>query len=456
MSNILKLADIVKIKGGKRLPKGENLQITPNAHPYIRVRDMKGKFIPTDELEYVPDHIFPKIKNYIVNTNDVIVSIVGTIGLVSIITEKLNNASQTENCAKLSGLDRIDAEYLYYFLISEIGQAELQKATVGAVQPKLPLYGLENVFIDWKTRTEREEIVKQLNSLDNKIQLNTQINQTLEQIAQALFKSWFVDFDPVRAKVQALSDGLTLEQSELAAMQAISGKTPEELTVLSQTQPERYAELVETAKAFPCEMVVVDGVEVPKGWEVSTISECSLKIQNGGTPKRSNLEYWDNGDISWLSSGEVCNNKVLVQSKEYITDLGLKGSAAKLIPPYSTLVAIYASPTAGKCAFSGFETSTNQAVCAIIPKEEYTFFNYYYLQLQEKYFANQASGSAQQNISKKIIEETPVLIPNKVILKKFNLLAKPIINKTIENLKENNNLEKKRDLLLPKLLNGEV
>ena len=117
MSDILKLADIVKIKGGKRLPKGENLQITPNAHPYIRVRDMKGKFIPTDELEYVPDHIFPKIKNYIVNTNDVIVSIVGTIGLVSIITEKLNNASQTENCAKLSGLDRIDAEYLYYFLI---------------------------------------------------------------------------------------------------------------------------------------------------------------------------------------------------------------------------------------------------------------------------------------------------------------------------------------------------
>ena len=456
MSDILKLADIVKIKGGKRLPKGENLQITPNAHPYIRVRDMKGKFIPTDELEYVPDHIFPKIKNYIVNTNDVIVSIVGTIGLVSIITEKLNNASQTENCAKLSGLDRIDAEYLYYFLISEIGQAELQKATVGAVQPKLPLYGLENVSIDWKTRTEREEIVKQLNSLDNKIQLNTQINQTLEQIAQALFKSWFVDFDPVRAKVQALSDGLSLEQAELAAMQAISGKTPEELTALSQTQPERYAELAETAKAFPCEMVEVDGVEVPKGWVVSTISECSLKIQNGGTPKRSNLEYWENGDISWLSSGEVCNNKVLVQSKEYITDLGLKGSAAKLIPPYSTLVAIYASPTAGKCAFSGFETSTNQAVCAIIPKEEYTFFNYYHLQLQEKYFANQASGSAQQNISKKIIEETPVLIPNKVILKKFNLLAKPIMNKTIENLKENNNLERKRDLLLPKLLNGEV
>ena len=348
----------------------------------------------------------------------------------------------------------IDKFYFYYKL--KLISDSLKDNGNGSIFVHITKSFMENFKIKIPSLEKQKYISNILSNLDKKIRFNTQINQTLEQIAQALFKSWFVDFDPVRGKVQALSDGLSLEQAELAAMQAISGKTPEELTALSQTQPDRYAELSKTAKAFPCEMVEIDGVEVPKGWLVSTISECSLKIQNGGTPKRSNLEYWENGDISWLSSGEVCNNKVLVQSKEYITDLGLKGSAAKLIPPYSTLVAIYASPTAGKCAFSGFETSTNQAVCAIIPKEEYTFFNYYHLQLQEKYFANQASGSAQQNISKKIIEETPVLIPNKVILKKFNLLAKPIMNKTIENLKENNNLERKRDLLLPKLLNGEV
>ena len=385
---------------------------------------------------------------------DILISTVGNIGKVAIVNEDKGCIAQ--NLIGLRVNEKIIAEYLYYFLIKKDTQDQLLALNIGSVQPSIKVPHLLNLEIKIPELLKQKECIQVLSKLDDKIQLNSQINQTLEQIAQALFKSWFVDFDPVRAKVQALSDGLSLEQAELAAMQAISGKTPEELTALSQTQPDRYAELAETAKAFPCEMVEVDGVEVPKGWEVSTISECSLKIQNGGTPKRSNLEYWENGDISWLSSGEVCNNKVLVQSKEYITDLGLKGSAAKLIPPYSTLVAIYASPTAGKCAFSGFETSTNQAVCAIIPKEEYTFFNYYHLQLQEKYFANQASGSAQQNISKKIIEETPVLIPNKVILKKFNLLAKPIMNKTIENLKENNNLERKRDLLLPKLLNGEV
>ena len=385
---------------------------------------------------------------------DILISTVGNIGKVAIVNEDKGCIAQ--NLIGLRVNEKIIAEYLYYFLIKKDTQDQLLALNIGSVQPSIKVPHLLNLEIKIPELLKQKECIQVLSKLDDKIQLNSQINQTLEQIAQALFKSWFVDFDPVRAKVQALSDGMSFEQAELAAMQAISGKTPEELTALSQAEPECYAELAETAKAFPCEMVEVDGVEVPKGWEVSTISECSLKIQNGGTPKRSNLEYWENGDISWLSSGEVCNNKVLVQSKEYITDLGLKGSAAKLIPPYSTLVAIYASPTAGKCAFSGFETSTNQAVCAIIPKEEYTFFNYYHLQLQEKYFANQASGSAQQNISKKIIEETPVLIPNKVILKKFNLLAKPIMNKTIENLKENNNLERKRDLLLPKLLNGEV
>jgi type I restriction/modification specificity protein len=432
MSDILKLADIVKIKGGKRLPKGENLQITPNAHPYIRVRDMKGKFIPTDELEYVPDHIFPKIKNYIVNTNDVIVSIVGTIGLVSIITEKLNNASQTENCAKLSGLDRIDAEYLYYFLISEIGQAELQKATVGAVQPKLPLYGLENVSIDWKTRTEREEIVKQLNSLDNKIQLNTQINQTLEQIAQALFKSWFVDFDPVRAKVQALLDGLSLEQAELAAMQTISGKTPEELTALSQTQPERYAELAETAKAFPCEMMEVDGVEVPKGWEVKRIDEVIQKIPVG--KKYSSKTAFSEGLVPILDQGR---SGVI----GYHNDKpGIKASIEDPIivfanhTCYMRLISYDFSAIQNVFAFKGKECNLYWLYLATLGKQEFVEYK----------------GHFPDFLIKEIIA------PPKELTELFGKYIKESFSKIFINDRENSILAKIRDLLLPKLLNGEI
>ncbi len=456
MSNILKLADIVKIKGGKRLPKGENLQVTLNAHPYIRVRDMKGKFIPTDELEYVPDHIFPKIKNYIVNTNDVIVSIVGTIGLVSIITEKLNNASLTENCAKLSGLDRIDAEYLYYFLISEIGQAELQKVTVGAVQPKLPLYGLENVSIDWKTRTERKEIVKQLNSLDNKIQLNTQINQTLEQIAQALFKSWFVDFDPVRAKVQALSDGLSLEQAELAAMQAISGKTPEELTALSQTQPDRYAELAETAKAFPCEMMEVDGGEVPKGWELSTIGE-EVETVGGATPSTKEESFWNNGKIAWTTPKDLSSatNPVLINTERKITELGLKKISSGLLPIGTVLLSSRAP--VGYLALTKIPVAINQGYIAI--KCNKTLSNFYMLQwckenLEE--IKSRASGTTFLEISKTTFRGISVIVPEKNILIMFNKQCESIYEMVTNHTKENQKLEKVRDLLLPRLLNGEI
>ena len=459
MSNILKLADIVKIKGGKRLPKGENLQITPNAHPYIRVRDMKGKFIPTDELEYVPDHIFPKIKNYIVNTNDVIVSIVGTIGLVSIITEKLNYASLTENCAKFSGLDRIDAEYLYYFLISEIGQAELQKATVGAVQPKLPLYGLENVSIDWKTRTEREEIVKQLNSLDNKIELNTQINQTLEQIAQALFKSWFVDFDPVRAKVQALSDGLSLEQAELAAMQAISGKTPEELTALSRTQSDRYTELAETAKAFPSEMVEVDGVEVPKGWERTTLSEI-CEMQNGYAFKSSD---WMQQGIPVIKIGSVKPMIVEVEGNGFVSEDYSKLKPDFLLKSGDILVGLTGYVGEVGRIPTGKIAMLNQRVAKFLPKEidkNHCFYNYIYClarQSQFKEFAEiNAKGSAQANISTKELLKFPILKSNDELHILFENRVKELLESILWNSQNAETLAKTRDLLLPRLLNGSI
>ena len=153
----------------------------------------------------------------------------------------------------------------------------------------------------------------------------------MEQIAQALFKSWFVDFDPVRAKVQALSDGLSLEQAELAAMQAISGKTAEELTVLSQTQPDRYAELAETAKAFPCEMVEVNGVEVPKGWEMKALSDLG-QIICGKTPSKSNKEFYGN-EVPFIKIPDMHNQAFITQTTDNLSLSGANSQSKKYIPP---------------------------------------------------------------------------------------------------------------------------
>ena len=215
---------------------------------------------------------------------DILISTVGNIGKVAIVNEDKGCIAQ--NLIGLRVNEKIIAEYLYYFLIKKDTQDQILSLNIGSVQPSIKVPHLLNLEIKIPELLKQKECIQVLSKLDDKIQLNSQINQTLEQIAQALFKSWFVDFDPVRAKVQALSDGLSLEQAELAAMQAISGKTPEELTALSQTQPEHYAELAETAKAFPCEMVEVDGVEVPKGWKKTTLSEI-CEMQNGYAFKSS-------------------------------------------------------------------------------------------------------------------------------------------------------------------------
>ena len=199
-----------------------------------------------------------------VHINDVLLSMIGTVGEVALIEKEPDFV--IKNVGLLKNSDSKKARWLYYYLKSPIAQNLIKDRLRGTTQQYIPLGELRNLPILKPNSEEHlQNTIEQLSSLDKKIQLNTQINQTLEQIAQALFKSWFVDFDPVRAKAQTLSDGLSLELAELAAMQAISGKTPEELTALSQTQPDRYAELAETAKAFPCEMAEVKGGEVPKG-----------------------------------------------------------------------------------------------------------------------------------------------------------------------------------------------
>lgn len=270
----VQLKNIVRIKGGKRLPKGVFLQQDKNKHPYIRVRDMGSRYIPKEGLEYVPEKIFQKIKNYIVEENDVIISIVGTVGLVSVIDEYFHLASQTENCAKLSGLNKYDAIYLYYCLISSVGQQAIAEQTVGAVQPKLPLYGIESIPIPWPVQSKRYKIAHILGSLDDKIELNRQMNTTLEAMAQALFKSWFVDFDPVMDNALAAGNPIPDELEAKAAARQALGDARKPL-------PEDIRSLFPNAFVFTEEMGWI-----PEGWKVLSVSEAitvnpSVQLKKG-------------------------------------------------------------------------------------------------------------------------------------------------------------------------------
>lgn len=194
----VRLGDVCDVKGGKRLPKGVNLVTIKNTHPYIRVRDLgQGKRLQLNQnYEYVDDETQKIISHYIVSEDDVLISIVGTIGLIGIVGNSLNNANLTENCVKLINLRGIDKDFLYYFLISNSGQDAIKQGTVGAVQAKLPIKNIQTIQILLPPLDVQKKIAGVMGALDDKIELNNKINNNLEQQAQALFKSWFVDFEP--------------------------------------------------------------------------------------------------------------------------------------------------------------------------------------------------------------------------------------------------------------------
>ena len=328
----------------------------------------------------------------------------------------------------VEGKDDETIDYLKFYF----SQFNLLPFLTGAVQPKLSKGVLEKIEIDFPTYEKRKFINKQLKDLENKIQLNTQINQTLEQIAQALFKSWFVDFDPVRAKVQALSDGLSLEQAELAAMQAISGKTAEELTALSQTQPDRYAELAETAKAFPCEMVEVDGGKVPKGWEVKRIEEVIKKIPVG--KKYSSKTAFSEGLVPILDQGR--SGVIGYHNDE-------PGVKASIEDP----IIVFANHTCYMRLIS-YDFSAIQNVFAFKGKECDVFW--VYLATLGKQGFVEYKGHFPDFLIKEII------VPPKELTALFGKYVKESFSKIFINDRENSSLAKIRDLLLPKLLSGDV
>ena len=393
-----------------------------------------------------------------VHINDILLSMIGTVGEVALIEKEPDFV--IKNVGLLKNSDSKKARWLYYYLKSPIAQNLIKDRLRGTTQQYIPLGELRNLPILKPNSEEHlQNTIEQLSSLDKKIQLNTQINQTLEQIAQALFKSWFVDFDPVRAKVQALSDGLSLEQAELAAMQAISGKTPEELTALSQTQPDRYAELAETAKAFPCDMVEVDGVEVPKGWKQITLSEI-CEMQNGYAFKSSE---WTDSGIPVIKIGSIQSKILTVEGNGFVSEDNLSLRSNFVLNDRDIVIGLTGAYV-GKVGRmpANKKAMLNQRVAKFLAKrinESETFYSFIYMNVSQEEFKNfvdfTAQGSAQPNISTKDILKYPLLLANNDVHLAFEKLLKKILDKSIFNGYQNEILSNSRDLLLPRLLDGE-
>lgn len=457
MSNwkVMKLSEVATIVGGGT-PSSSKSEYFENGNiPWITPKDLSGynkRYISKGErnitelgLKNSSAKLLPK--------NTVLLTSRAPIGYVAIASNEISTNQGFKSLVLNNGHI---PEFFYYLLKNNVHI--LESRATGSTFKEISGKILKDTELSIPTPDIQQKIVDILSPLDDKIELNTQINQTLEQIAQALFKSWFVDFDPARAKVQALSDGMSLKQAELAAMQAISGKTPEELTALSQTQPERYSELAETAKAFPCEMVEVDGVEVPKGWEYKPADEL-FDIGIGKTPLRKETEWFSTNpdDMQWISIKDMGNSGVFItESSEFLTNQAVDKFNIRKIPENTVLLSF--KLTIGRVSITTCETTTNEAIAHFkITDKSFLTTEYLYLFFQQFDFNSLGSTSSIATaVNSKTIKGIEILIPNEELIKAFQMKISNIFAQ-IKNLTiENKNLVETRDLLLPKLLNGEI
>lgn len=276
---------------------------------------------------------------------------------------------------------------------------------------------------------KQNEIVKEYNIVVNRIKLNEQLNQKLEETAQALYKHWFVDFE--------FPAGIChLERSR-----EVSLKDPN---------------AIDYSKGYKFsggEMIYNEELdkEIPVGWGVKLIKDFCLDMKSGGTPSRTNYEYWNKQDIPWLKTGEIKNN-IILNTEEYISDEGLKNSSAKLLPVNTVLMSMYGA-NAGEVGLLKIESTTNQACCGMICKNlSDASFLYYHLVVNQEFNHSQAIGGAQQNLSKDYIENIKVVIPNNGL----KMIFENFINEKENNSKSILLLKELEELLLSKMTKVEV
>ncbi len=261
---------------------------------------------------------------------------------------------------------------------------------------------------------EQVKIGDLLYLLNQKIDLNNRINVELEKMAKTIYDYWFMQFD-----------------------------FPDENGNPYKTSGRRmiYSEVLKR--------------EIPLGWKVVQVKDLA-DTSSGGTPLSTKREYYYNGTIPWINSGEL-NSPFIVRGSSFITELGLNNSSTKIFPVNTVLVALYGA-TAGKVSLLRIEACTNQAVCGLLTKSQiYTNFLKYGLENLYNHMVILSSGSARDNLSQDIIKSIIFAAPqDENIFKKFNNIVNPMLEKIVSNLLESQTLSEMRDWLLPMLMNGQV
>jgi type I restriction enzyme S subunit len=339
-----------------------------------------------------------------------------------------------------------DPKFLYYLLQT----IDFDQFNSGSAQKSLNRNAVYPFEVEIpKSRAEQERISSVLSSLEEKAGVNQKINQTLEQMAQATFKSWFVDFEPVKAKIAALEADGSEEDALLAAMHAISGKGEAELTRLQAEMPEQYAELRATAELFPSAMQESELGEIPEGWSCQALDEIA-KYQNGLALQKFRPENEDD----YLPVLKIA------QLKKGYTDGEEKASPN--IKPECIInngdVVFSWSGSLMVDTWCGGKAALNQHLFKVTsetyPKWLYFHFTRRHLEEFQRIAADKAVTMG--HIKREHLKRALCAIPGEALIEKAGSSLSNILEKQIELRIESTTLSKLRDTLLPKLLSGEL
>ena len=420
-----------------------------SGYPYVGIPQLKNGHIRLDGARLISEEDFVLwTKKAKPKHNDVILSRRCNPGESAYVPEGLEIALGQNLVLLRSDGSVIYPPFLRWLVQGNEWWEQVNKfLNVGAVFDSLKCKDIPNFNLTIPSLKEQKRITDILSSLDNKIELNNKVNQTLESIAQALFKSWFIDFEPVCAKIAAKQAG---KDPELAAMCAISGKGEAEL---EQMAKEDFAELQATAALFPDELVESELGEVPRGWDTKALGNF-LEIKRGGSP-RPIQNFMSPTGYPWVKIADATADPspFLFKTKEFIIEEGLK----KTVYLKKGSLILTNSATPGLPKFLELDACIHDGWLYFPQKKHFSDSYLYFLFLKiRSQLVAQGNGSVFTNLKTDILRNQVILVPTQEVIEKFDLQAFKILEAMRIQCIQSSSLCNLRDALLPKLLSGEL
>ncbi|MDT0602009.1 restriction endonuclease subunit S [Thalassotalea castellviae] len=435
----------------------------PEGIPVIKIKNVNNKVVKMNDVQFFSEEkMNEKLNKFLLADGDVLIAMTGqgSVGRVGRF-RNLNNKKVLLNqrVGKFVPKQSLDLGYLYYILSSEKYEKILFNAASGSGQPNLSPDIIKSIKIPYLPIDEQIKVSKVLGALDDKIALNQKSNQTLEQMAQALFKSWFVDFDPVFDN--ALASGMSVndfpealqkkaEQRQQVQQQIANGELD------ARPLPEDIQQL------FPSEFEQSDepsiGINgwIPKGWEISDLAEITTELRRGISPK-----YTEEGGIQVINQKCIRNHEINFSLCRR-NNPELRKVAGRELLIGDVLVNSTGVGTLGRVAQVHSlpePTIVDSHVTVVRPNVEkilaYTFGQL--MLANERSIEALGEGSTgQTELSRKILSEQKVVLPPVNLATKIEDTFKSYADKQVNNRVQIASLEKTRDTLLPKLISGEL